>query len=252
MTESEPARHHGARPAVANFDPVASVYRWAEYLCLGPLLQRTREHLLPLVLGARKALVLGDGDGRFLAELLRRAPSMQALAVDSSAAMLQRLQGRCRFAGPRLRTLHGDVNELHGGLENLGDVDLVTTHFLLDCLLQREVEDLAAHLAETVQPGALWLISEFGIPQGRPWRWLGGLYVRGLYRAFRVLTGLRARSLPDLAAALERAGFLRIHRSERLRGLLYSELWQLSRTTEPAAEARFAQLDRARPHPPLL
>jgi SAM-dependent methyltransferase len=210
-----------------NFDPVARVYRWAEYLALGPLLQRTRSHFLPQIMGARYALVLGDGDGRFLARLLRRAPALRAVAVDASVAMLRLLRTRCAFAGHRLDTRVAVLPEFPSGIA-LADVDLVVTHFFLDCLSQVDLERLAKELAQTVQPGCLWVISEFGLPRRQPWRLAARLYVRGLYFAFRVLAGLRTQSLPDIEGSLTHAGFTRIHRMERLKGLLFSEVWRLA------------------------
>ena len=208
-----------------NFDRIARPYRWAEYLALGPLLRRTREQLLPNVLACRKALVLGDGDGRFLATLLRRSPRLQAVAVDTSGAMLALLCRRCAFAANRLTALHASATELPPTLD-LGEFDLVVTHFFLDCLTQPQLDVLAARLAKGIAPRALWLLSDFAIPPRQPWRTLASIYIRLLYLAFGLLTGLRVRVLPNPQAALLAAGFRQIHRSERLGGLLYSELWQ--------------------------
>ena len=36
----------------------------------------------------RRALIYGDGDGRFLAKLTRGAPQIQAVAIDASPEML--------------------------------------------------------------------------------------------------------------------------------------------------------------------
>ena len=210
----------------ANFDRVARLYRWAEYACLGPLLDRTRRHFVPQLRNARRALVLGDGDGRFLAYFLEQVPSVHALAVDTSAGMLHLLQARCAFAADRLTTLRASVEELPAKTQ-VRDVDLIVTHFLLDCLPQEEVDGLADYLGRTVSPGSKWVVSEFDLPSKQPWRALAWLYIRGLYFAFRWLTGLKTQSLPNISAALHKAGFHRIHRSERLQGLLYSELWQL-------------------------
>ncbi len=232
------SRQRSARPLAVNFDRVARLYRWAEFLFLGPLLSRTRNHFVPQIQHARQVLVLGDGDGRFLAHLLRRAPSMQALAVDSSASMLLLLRRRCAFAGSRLTTIHGCVNPLPLGAD-LGKTDLIVTHFLLDCLPQDNVESLARQLATAAEPGCLWVISEFGIPQRNPWRVLARLYIRGLYLAFRVLTGLQTQSLPDIPGALTAAGFSCVHHAERLKGLLYSQLWQLP--PEPASTGNAAR-----------
>lgn len=209
-----------------NFDRVARLYRWAEYLFLGPLLTRTREHFLPLLTPATHALVLGDGDGRFLAALLRRNPRLHALAVDASATMLRLLRKRCAFAGPRLTTLQTSAVHLPANLD-LGRTNLVVTHFFLDCLHQQELDSLAQQLARTVAPGCLWVLSDFAIPPRQPWRLLASFYIRALYAAFRLLTGLRPQHLPAIDRALEAAGFQKIHRSDRLAGVLYSEIRRL-------------------------
>jgi SAM-dependent methyltransferase len=217
---------HTTTTAGPNFDRVARIYRWAEYLCLGTALRRTREHFLPQLEGRRHAVALGDGDGRFLARLLRQQPHLDAVAVDTSAAMLQLLQQRCLRTAPdaagRLRTVQVSALDLPPQPE----ADLIVTHFFLDCLTQNEVETLARKLSGEVAPGTLWLLSDFGEPRPRALRPLAALYIRSLYLAFRVLTGLRTSTLPDPQTALRSAGFERIARAERLFGLLYTELWR--------------------------
>jgi hypothetical protein len=205
-----------------NFDRVASIYRWAEYLSLGPILERTREHFLPQLADRHRALVLGDGDGRFLARLLHQNPTLQALAVDTSAAMLHLLTQRCHFASARLETLQASA--LH--IDAPPATDLIVTHFFLDCLTQPEVDRLTHHLAAQVAPGTLWLLSDFALPPNPLLRPLAALYIRGLYLAFALLTGLRISRLPDPQSALTNAGFKLLARHQRLSGLLYTELWQ--------------------------
>lgn len=208
---------------VPNFDRVAHIYRWAEYLALGTLLRRTREQFLPELTGTQCAFVLGDGDGRFAAALMRRVPGCELHAVDSSASMLECLEKRCSRDGTlrRLTLEQASVLDVHAPV----NCDLIATHFLLDCLTQREVEVLATKLATEVKPPCRWVISEFGRPHGRLFGALGAGYVRMLYLGFRVLTGLRVEQLPDPQRALQKAGFTRLRRVERLGGLLYSELW---------------------------
>jgi SAM-dependent methyltransferase len=206
-----------------NFDPVARIYRWAEYLTLGPLLQRTREHHLPALMDSRQALVLGDGDGRFLARLLESNSALHATAIDTSAAMLDLLRSRCAFAANRLQT-----EQLSALLVDAPPrTDLVVTHFLLDCFTQPEVDALAQRMAAQLAHGTLWVVSDFAVPPKPLLRDLARLYIRLLYIAFGLLTGLQTTRLPDPQSALSRAGFLRIERSERLFGLLYTELWKL-------------------------
>lgn len=222
-----------------NFDPVARIYRWAEYLLLGTLLKRTREHFLPQLTDARHALVLGDGDGRFISKLLYEAPSLTALAVDTSATMLHLLQARCTRAGVSHRLTTRQISATDPDLVSaLPGIDLIVTHFFLDCLPQPEVDALARRLAAHLQPGCRWVISDFDIPRTQPWRGLAKLYIAALYRAFRLLTGLRNQRLPDPGRALAPAGFVRLCRAERLKGLLYSEIWILAAAPAPRRPAQ--------------
>ncbi|HEV2577378.1 MAG TPA: class I SAM-dependent methyltransferase [Acidobacteriaceae bacterium] len=205
-----------------NFDRVAAIYRWAEYISLGPLLQRTRTHFLNQLNNPSRALILGDGDGRFLEQLLRRYPDCTAIAADTSAAMLSKLRNRCAFATTRLTTLHRSALEI----DTPPATDLIVTHFLLDCFTQPEVDALTTRLASPLPPGALWLVSDFALPTSRLLRPIARLYIMSLYATFRLLTGLRVRHLPDPQFALARAGLRRIARISFLFGLLYTELWQ--------------------------
>ncbi|MEO6982310.1 MAG: class I SAM-dependent methyltransferase [Edaphobacter sp.] len=210
-----------------NFDRIARPYRWLEYLTLGRTLERCRLHFLPGLLLQEKALILGDGDGRFLSHLLAQNPTIRADAVDTSATMLQLLRQRCEAAAPNTKArLHThQTSALAFTPPTPEKYDLVVTHFFLDCLTQPELETLIARIAPTLAPEALWLISDFRIPSG-PLRLPAKALVQTLYLAFRILTGLRTTQLPEHATPLLQAGFTRRARHLFLAGLLTTELWQ--------------------------
>jgi SAM-dependent methyltransferase len=216
-----------------NFDLIARPYRWLEHLTLGRALERCRLHYLADLLQTKKALILGDGDGRFLAQLLTHNPHLQADAVDTSATMLQLLRQRCESTATnalaRLQT--HQVSALAFPIETRS-YDLVVTHFFLDCLTQPELEALISRITPSLTPGALWLISDFHIPNG-PMRLPAKLIVRALYLAFRILTGLRTTHLPNHTNPLRQAGLTRIAHHRYLAGLLFTELWQTSSTSSP-------------------
>ena len=212
--------------AEANFDLIAKPYRWLEYLTFGSALQRTRLHYLPELSHCRNALILGDGDGRFTAALLTSNPSIHVVAVDTSAAMLQLLRQRCESTIPdsthRLHTEQTDAVTL-----SLADnYDLIVTHFFLDCLTQPELNSLAPRIAKHMQPGALWLLSDFRIP-ANPAKLPARILVRSLYLAFRILTNLRTTQLPDHNAPLQQSDLTRIAYHHCLSGILTTELWRL-------------------------
>jgi cyclopropane fatty-acyl-phospholipid synthase-like methyltransferase len=206
----------------ADFNPIARPYRWLEYLSFGPALARCRNHFLPQLADRRSALVLGDGDGRFLARLLAANLQLRADAVDFSPAMLDLLMRRAQatHTASRLRTHHADALAFTA----VGPYDLIVSHFFLDCLAQSELETLASRLTPHLAPNALWLVSDFRIPAD-PLRLPARALVRSLYLAFRLLTGLRTTSLPDHADALRTAGFTRTAQRLSLAGLLTTELW---------------------------
>jgi ubiquinone/menaquinone biosynthesis C-methylase UbiE len=202
-----------------NFDRVARVYRWAEYLALGRTLERAREYFLPRLTECKCVLALGDGDGRFLARLLAQNLATQAIAVDTSAAMLALLRERCPT---RTQTVQASAL----GLKVSAGTDLVATHFFLDCFTQAEVDELAKQIHSQLEPGALWVVSDFAVPRSSWLRPFAKMYVRSLYLAFRILTGLRVTRLPNPQASLTDAGMIRLDRHEFLLGLVYAELWQ--------------------------
>ncbi len=208
----------------ASFDLIARPYRYLEYLTLGRALERTRLHYLPALTQQKRALVLGDGDGRFLAALLAQNPTLHADTVDISAAMLTLLRQRCQAYADRLHT-HQTSALAFNPPQHDQRYDLVVTHFFLDCLTQPELEALITRIAPMLSPKSLWLISDFRIPNG-PLRLPAKLLVRNLYLAFRIFTGLRTTRLPDHATPLIKASLTRIAHHQLLAGLLTTELWQ--------------------------
>ena len=219
-------------PPEPNFDPIAKPYRWLEYLTLGRTLERCRLHFLPLLLDSKQAIILGDGDGRFTAQLLTANPTLRATAVDTGAAMLQLLRQRCQVANVSARLRTHQTSALTFTPPTPETYDLVVTHFFLDCLTQPDLEALVARTTKHLHPETLWLLSDFRIPSG-PMRLPAKVLVRTLYLAFRILTGLRTTRLPDHATPLTQAGLTRKARHLFLAGILTTELWQASTDGQP-------------------
>src|SRR6185437_264248 len=151
-----PAGYFPLMPAPTNFDHLARPYRWLEYLTFGPMLERCRFCRIPELTGARRALVLGDGDGRFLARLLAANPALEADVVDQSPAMLRLLQARAAAAGSgsRIRIHQTDALTFQPAE---AAYDLVVTHFFLDCFTTGQMRGLVENLSPHLLPGALWI-----------------------------------------------------------------------------------------------
>jgi SAM-dependent methyltransferase len=209
-----------------DFNRLARLYRWMELFSFGPFLALTRGTFVGRLTQSQRALVLGDGDGRFTARLLRANPSVQIDAVDASAAMLEALLSRAEPDEDRVRIHLADIRAWQPPPPIVAPPhDLVATHFFLDCLTTQEVQSLSAKLRGGVSPSALWVVSEFAIPSGWFGRFIARPVVRSLYFSFGLLTGLTVHSLPDHASALRQAGFTLLESRSRLGGLLTAELW---------------------------
>jgi SAM-dependent methyltransferase len=218
----ESAREPAREKRTPNFDRLAKVYRWMELVTFGPLLTRCRVAFLAEASSGGRALIVGDGDGRFSAELLRVNPQVQIDAVDASLAMLAAL---LRRAGANADRISAHCIDARDWRPAEAPFDLVVTHFFLDCLTTEEVRRLATKVCGAMSPSAAWIVSEFAIPEGWFGRWIARLLIWLLYRAFGLLTGLEIRNLPDHPAALRDAGFTLGKRRALLRGLLVSEIW---------------------------
>ena len=194
-------------------------------MSFGPWLGRCRNAQLAHLTGARHALLLGDGDGRFLARLLAANPALTVDVIDSSQSMLTILDKRIRRSGPqahrRISLHHTDALQLNP----IGNYDLIVSHFFLDCFSTRQLEQLFDSVLPHALPEARWVVSEFAIPRNP----FAGCLARGiislLYRAFGLLAGLRVRTLPEYATSLLRRGLVPSHDRRFLAGLLCSQVW---------------------------
>ena len=151
-----------------NFDRIARIYRWMESATFGRSLWNCRCRFLDELRDCRSALVLGDGDGRFTARLLKANPNVQVDAVDASKAMLRELRRNAGVLNDRVRMHQADARRWQPGNSHY---DLIVSHFFLDCLTTDEVAALAARLRPCTSTQTKWVVSEFAIPKN----WFGRL-----------------------------------------------------------------------------
>jgi ubiquinone/menaquinone biosynthesis C-methylase UbiE len=215
----------------AKFGRLARTYRWMEYFSFGPYLQQCRRLRIPEMVRCRRAVVYGDGDGRFLSELVRQVPEMQVVAIDASQEMVRRAAQRLPPSKTAVRLVQADALAYEAAALPEAPFDLIVSHFFLDCIDEEELTTLLARVNAAAAEGAKWVISEFAIPDRPVARQVGWLVVSALYVAFGVLTGLKARRLPDHGRVMRETGWILEERWTLLRGLLASERWgRLSRS----------------------
>ncbi len=211
-----------------NCDPIARWYRWLEYAGFGRALERRRLAFLPCLAESRRVLMLGEGDGRFLAAFLRANPAAEVDYVDGSGKMLALARNRSlavEGAGERVRFHQAEALAWLLG-RPAGTYDLVCTHFFLDCFTTVELGPLVAAITRQTQGHARWIVSEFCYPAGGVAGWAGRVFITSLYGFFRVVTALAVDRLSDYPDALQAAGFRCTEREIAAAGLLVSESWE--------------------------
>jgi cyclopropane fatty-acyl-phospholipid synthase-like methyltransferase len=188
-----------------SFDKLASAYEWLERLAFGSDLETARFCLLDHMQGRRRVLVLGEGDGRFLAQLVRRFPDVRVDCVDASGAMLAKARGRLSAEECNRVTFRQEDARLADF--KTGVYDAIVTLFFLDCFSAEEAAGLINRVKVTLHEDGRWLWADFALPS-RGWkRWRAAIWLRGLYMFFRWQTGMSARQLPPMEGLLRAAGF---------------------------------------------
>jgi SAM-dependent methyltransferase len=214
---------------LANFDFLAPHYYWLECLLAGRALQRCRTAFIDETRSSRSALILGEGNGRFLCEFLKSNHQAVVVCVDASAAMLDLAKQRMVRHGltaERVRLVQADVLSLCKRELVPANFDLIVTHFFLDCFPREQLSSLISRIAALASPDALWLLADFRVPAAGFRRARARFILRLAYAFFRVVTRLPADRLTPPDDFLKANGFQLAARRLYSAGLLHSDLWR--------------------------
>lgn len=214
-----------------SFDRLATFYRPMEAVLAGRILQRARTSFLAEAVGRQRALVLGEGPGRFLTELLRTAPHIKVTVVEQSPGMVREAKRRIEKEGLDTSRVEFLAEDALAWSPLVRRFDLIVTHFFLDCFGPEQLENLIDKLGETATEDARWLLADFCIPE-RGWRRLRARAIHAaMYSFFRATTRLSATRLTPPDGFLCLAGFQLVERRLFNLGLIHSDLW--TRRTPP-------------------
>jgi SAM-dependent methyltransferase len=209
-----------------SFDAIAPWYRTLETIAFGNALQRARLTGLDAIGSPRRALIVGEGNGRFLAALLQGHPLIRIDCLDSSEQMLELARQRVLRTAPdqisRVTFLQHDITSWAPH----DRYDLIVTHFLLDCFNTRQVGSIVARLAQAAAPNVTWLLADFRIPEAGFARNHALAWLAVMYRFFRAVARIDARELVDPSPFLRAEGFTLARQSLFRLRMVKSEVWR--------------------------
>jgi ubiquinone/menaquinone biosynthesis C-methylase UbiE len=211
-----------------SFDRVAPHYRWLETLVFGNQLQQARVAFMREIGSPRRALIVGEGNGRFLAEFVRSHPAAAVDCIEASGQMIE-LARRSLDPQACVNFIQTDI----GGAELApNSYDLLVTHFFLDCLGEGALAAVIVKLANSATRDAQWLVADFSEPS-KSWRRLPARFLIALmYFFFRLAAGIEARQLVDYRPLLQAEGFVLAEAPQSPNEIIRSERWR-RRTSPP-------------------
>lgn len=186
-----------------NYDFVAPFYPLLERAAFGSGLSEARDASLPAVLSAQRALLIGEGNGRFLASCLNEKCEGSITVVESSGKMLSLLRARIR--GIELRTrlelVHADFRDWAAPG---ADFDVIVTHLFLDLFRPDSQRRILEKITALSTENTVWINVDFRPAiQSRIHRVIDWLQ----YRFDGLLSGIEADRQYDPAPIIRQLGW---------------------------------------------
>ena len=188
----------------SNFDLVANFYPLLEQLVFGSTLNQARGFFSREIGAGKEVLLIGEGNGRFLCEMMKQTSSACSFTVvDSSARMLAAARRRIAPITSN-RSVEWICAEFLKWQAPRVLYDRVVTHFFLDLFRPDGICQIVEKISRITTADALWVNVDF-TPEGR------GLQEKILmwaqYRFFQGWSGIEACRLADARPWIRREGW---------------------------------------------
>lgn len=184
-----------------SFDNLANAYCALERLLFGQKLNQSRHHGLTVLEPdmPQRALILGDGDGRFSYYALRKSPNLQIDSIERSSKMRDLAQSRIQKLGASFENRHQYIStDARSFSFPNSEYDIVVVQYFLDCFHTTDANSFIENFARTLKPNGKLVYTDFSIPKKRIVRWIAKGIVKCLYSFFRLTTDIEASHLPSI------------------------------------------------------
>jgi ubiquinone/menaquinone biosynthesis C-methylase UbiE len=224
----------GSKKAGRGFNRIAPYYDFLAKAFFGNSIHNAANHYIDAIPKCGKVLLFGDGTGHVLCEMLRQGKAAEYLFVDFSEEMIARAKKKAETMFPE-KMQH--IQFLCAGYDDIPatyKADAIATPFVLDCFPNAQLPKVVATLHTHLEPGGLWLFSDFNIPEKPLWMKLAAkVLVGGLYLFFNIVCRLKANRLPVFDKAFAELDYMNVGQKHFLNGLLVSTCYQKKETLSP-------------------
>ena len=196
------------------FDRLAPVYQCLSEIVFGKSLAQAQQHNLNFIKSGDRVLILGGGSGVFLKSLLDQPAQITVDYIDLSGRMIQMACDKTK--NPK------NVNFIIGTEHNIPQQSytIVITHFYLDLFSNNTLPDVIREIKTHITQETQWLVTDFVSE-----KWWHKIMIWIMYRFFRILTGIEARTLPHWEYSLAHANLLPDKSKKFFGGFIKSVRW---------------------------
>ncbi|GGZ22429.1 hypothetical protein GCM10007049_14070 [Echinicola pacifica] len=203
------------------YDKLAGIYDSLAYMALGREFFASHRAFLEEVNEGDTVLFIGGGSGGVLKEISDRAGSAgRVYFVEASARMIQMAQEKISKSG---ENAHNNVIFLHqGDFDALPEerVDLVITQYLLDVLVDKDIEKLFQAIEQRASENVKWLVAEFTNKASRKWM------TQSMILFFRLFTQNPRNNLPQVEDYFFAEGYTLLRQQSFKKGWIKALLYQ--------------------------
>lgn len=209
--------------ANVDYSRVARAYRWLEMLVFSSTLQKARlSHLEALLqslikLESPSIAVVGDGDGRFLAELLKCEQDFKIDYIDCSPGMLRVAQKRVGHDSRvtwRCEQFEGSEQKVY---------DAIVCHFVLDGFDSEHRKRFVGFISARLKANGMLLVSDFDSRAHRG----AAILVVCMQWFFHAFAGVPFVEVSKPDETLIGHGMTKIGEIEWWKGAIFSQIWKM-------------------------
>ena len=164
-------------------------------------------------LSGKKVLIIGGGDGL---DYRICQDEFEGEYWEISRSMLQKSKINLEESGLSFRLGFFQA-------EKVNVFDEVWLHFVLDTMLDEEIESLLQEIRKSLKPKGKIYLADFFVPQSLSQRVINW----NMITFFRLMVNHKRANLPDYEEILQRQNWVKNYEKEFLKGWVKAQLWSL-------------------------
>jgi len=211
---------------VNNYDRIASSYDRLSRLVFFHAQTDAQKDQLPFIPPASKILIVGGGTGWILEAIAKVNPSgLNITFIDISANMVA-LARKVDAGDNKVLFLQGAIEDQ----EFEHPFDLVITAFLFDNFAGTRAEQVFEKLHGLLNPGGLWLFSDFSETSTRPWQ---SVLLKLMYAFFRQIAQVEANTLFNTKQLFQEHGYRQVFHKQYYWKFIESSIYEKDQVQIP-------------------